>query len=201
MTSTALLTDHYELTMLQAALRSGAAQRACVFEVFARRLPDGRRYGVVAGTGRVLDAIANFRFGRAEIERLREAQVVDEPTLEFLGDYRFDGTVSGYAEGECYFPGSPLLVVEGTFAEAVILETVILSILNYDSAVANAATRMVHAAQGRPIAEMGSRRANEDAAIAAARASYIAGFGATILGLMVTALMSWAIYQGAIAIF
>ncbi|MGZ4629324.1 MAG: nicotinate phosphoribosyltransferase [Oryzihumus sp.] len=179
MTSTALLTDHYELTMLQAALRSGAAGRRCVFEVFARRLPDGRRYGVVAGTGRLLQDLADFRFGEAEIERLRTAGVVDEDTLAYLAAYRFSGSIHGYAEGECYFPGSPLLVVEGTFAEAVLLETLVLSVLNHDSAVAAASSRMTGAAEGRPCIEMGSRRTHEDAAVAAARAAYVTGFAAT----------------------
>jgi nicotinate phosphoribosyltransferase len=178
-TSTALLTDHYELTMLQAALRSGAARRRCVFEVFARRLPEGRRYGVVAGTGRLVEAVRAFRFGDAEIERLRAAGVVDQITLDFLSTYRFSGDISGYAEGECYFPGSPLLVVEGTFAESVLLETVLLSILNHDSAIAAAASRMTNAAAGRPCIEMGSRRTHEWAAVAAARAAYIVGFATT----------------------
>ena len=176
MTSTALLTDHYELTMLQAALHSGAAGRQCVFEVFPRRLPEGRRYGVVAGTGRLLDAVRDFRFGAAEIERLRAADVVDSRTLDFLSTYRFTGDIWGYAEGDCFFPGSPLLVVEGTFAQSVLLETVLLSILNYDSAVASAASRMTNAAGDRPCIEMGSRRTHEWAAVAAARAAYIAGF-------------------------
>ena len=176
MTSTALLTDHYELTMLQAALRSGAAGRHCVFEVFPRRLPEGRRYGVVAGTGRLLEAVRDFRFGADELEWLRDADVVDTPTLDFLSTYRFTGDIWGYAEGDCFFPGSPLLVVEGTFAESVVLETVLLSILNYDSAVASAASRMTNAAGGRPCIEMGSRRTHEWAAVAAARAAYIAGF-------------------------
>ena len=179
MTSTALLTDHYELTMLQAALHSGAAQRHCVFEVFARRLPEGRRYGVVAGMWRLLEAVRDFRFGDAEIERLRVAHVVDSRTLELLSRYRFTGHISGYAEGECFFPGSPLLVVEGTFAEAVVLETVLLSILNHDSAIASAASRMTSAAGDRPCIEMGSRRTHEWAAVAAARAAYIAGFATT----------------------
>jgi nicotinate phosphoribosyltransferase len=178
-TSTALLTDHYELTMLQAALHSGAAQRRCVFEVFARRLPDGRRYGVVAGTGRLVEAVQAFRFGDAEIERLRAAAVVDDQTLDYLSGYRFSGHVSGYGEGECYFPGSPLLAVEGTFAESVLLETVLLSILNHDCAIASAASRMTNAADGRPCIEMGSRRTHEWAAVAAARAAYIAGFATT----------------------
>jgi nicotinate phosphoribosyltransferase len=179
LTSTALLTDHYELTMLQAALHSGAAQRRCVFEVFARRLPEGRRYGVVAGTGRLIEAVHAFRFGDAEIEQLRVADVVDSQTLDFLSGYRFSGNISGYAEGECFFPGSPLLVVEGTFAESVLLETVLLSILNHDCAIASAASRMTNAADGRPCIEMGSRRTHEWAAVAAARAAYIAGFATT----------------------
>ncbi|MET4078397.1 nicotinate phosphoribosyltransferase [Janibacter sp. UYMM211] len=177
--STGLLTDHYELTMLQAALRSGAASRRCVFEVFARRLPDGRRYGVVAGTGRLLDAIESFRFDEAEIADLRSRGVVDEATLDFLAGYRFDGDVWGYAEGDAYFPYSPILVVEADFAHGVILETVILSILNHDSAIASAASRMTGAAGTRPCIEMGSRRTHEEAAVAAARAAYIAGFAST----------------------
>jgi nicotinate phosphoribosyltransferase len=175
--STALLTDHYELTMLEAAIRSGASSRRCVFEVFARRLPEGRRYGVVAGTGRLLGAIERFWFGDEELERLRG--VVDGATLEFLSGYRFDGEVFGYAEGECYFPGSPVLVVESDFAHAVVLETLVLSILNHDSAIASAASRMTSAAGDRPCIEMGSRRTHEEAAVAAARAAYIAGFATT----------------------
>lgn len=177
--STALLTDRYELTMLDAAIGSGAWDRECIFEVFARRLPEGRRYGIVAGTGRLLAALEEFRFGDAELEWLRATEVVGEPALEWLANYRFTGNISGYREGEVYFPGSPMLVVDGTFAEAVILETLVLSVLNYDCAVASAAARMVSAAEGRPLAEMGSRRANEHAAVAAARAAFIAGFGAT----------------------
>ncbi|MGW3182496.1 nicotinate phosphoribosyltransferase [Kitasatospora sp. NPDC001119] len=177
--STALLTDRYELTMLQAALRSGAAHRSSVFEVFTRRLPSGRRYGVMAGTGRVLDAVENFRFTSPQLDWLADQDVVDEETLRFLADYRFRGDIHGYPEGEVYFPGSPLLTVEGTFAEAVILETVILSILNHDSAIAAAASRMTAAAGGRPVIEMGARRAHEHAAVSAARAAYVAGFAAT----------------------
>ena len=176
---TALLTDHYELTMLQAALRSGAAGRRAVFEVFARHLPHGRRYGVVAGTGRLLDALERFRFGPADLEFLGGAGIVDAPTLAFLESYRFGGNIWGYPEGDCYFPGSPILVVEGTFAEAVLLETVTLSILNHDCAIASAASRMVTAAGDRPLIEMGSRRTHELAAVASARAAYIAGFAST----------------------
>jgi nicotinate phosphoribosyltransferase len=174
-----LLTDHYELTMLQAALQSGAASRRSVFELFARRLPGGRRYGVVAGTGRILESLADFRFGDAELAHLEEHRVVDTRTLEYLASYRFSGDVWGYAEGETYFPYSPVLVVESTFADAVLLETLVLSILNHDSAIASAASRMTVAAGDRPCIEMGSRRTHEQAAVAAARAAYVAGFGPT----------------------
>ncbi|RTL67307.1 MAG: nicotinate phosphoribosyltransferase [Pseudonocardiaceae bacterium] len=175
--STALFTDRYELTMVAAALADGTAHRRCAFEVFARRLPDGRRYGVVAGTRRLIDAIAGFRFGDAELEML--ADVVDPVALDWLAGYRFSGDIDGYPEGELFFPGSPILSVTGTFADAVVLETLALSILNHDSAVAAAAARMVSAAADRPIIEMGGRRTHEEAAVAAARATYLAGFAAT----------------------
>ncbi|WP_127474414.1 nicotinate phosphoribosyltransferase [Microbacterium sulfonylureivorans] len=177
--SSALHTDRYELTMLDAALRDGTADRRCVFELFGRRLSGGRRFGVVAGTGRLLSLVRDFRFGDDELRFLRDERVVDAATLDFLEGYRFTGSITGYREGELYFPGSPILTVEGTFAEAVVLETLALSVLNHDSAVATAAARMVVAAGDRPLAEMGSRRAGESSAVAAARAAYIAGFGAT----------------------
>ena len=172
----ALLTDHYELTMVSAALRDGSADRRCVFEVFSRRLPAGRRYGVVAGTGRLIELIRDFRFDADEVDFLRRTGVVDEQAAAWLRDYRFTGDIEGYAEGELFFPSSPILTVSGGFAECVVLETLILSVLNHDSAVAAAAARMVTAARGRTLIEMGSRRAHEEAAVAAARAAYLAGF-------------------------
>ena len=171
---TALLTDKYELTMLSAALRDGTAHRQTTFEVFARRLPEGRRYGVVAGTGRFLEALLEFRFDEEVLASLRG--FLDRETIDYLAGYRFGGDVDGYPEGELYFPGSPVLSVHGTFGECVVLETLALSILNHDTAIASAAARMVWAADGRPLIEMGSRRTHEDAAVAAARAAYIAGF-------------------------
>ncbi|MGI8760188.1 MAG: nicotinate phosphoribosyltransferase [Jatrophihabitantaceae bacterium] len=177
--TTSLFTDRYELTMLGAALRDGTAARRCVFELFARRLPDGRRYGVVAGTARLLEAIAQFRFDDATLRFLRDGGVVDERTADHLESYRFSGGIDAYPEGELYFPYSPVLTVSASFAEAVVLETLVLSVLNHDSAVAAAAARMVTAAAGRPIIEMGSRRTHERAAVAAARAAYLAGFAST----------------------
>lgn len=177
--STALLTDHYELTMVQAALADGTAHRRSVFELFARRLSGGRRYGVVAGTGRLLDALERFRFDDDQLTWLREHDVVDGATLDWLADYRFSGDVWGYAEGDLFFPGSPVVVVESSFAEGVLLETLFLSILNHDAAIATAGARMITAAGDRPCIEMGSRRTHEESAVAAARAAHLVGFSAT----------------------
>ncbi len=179
MASTALLTDHYELTMLDAALASGTAERPVAFEVFTRSLPPGRRYGVFAGLGRVLDALCDFRFGAGELEWLASRRIVSDRALEWLAAYRFTGDIDAYREGELYTGGSPVVTVNGTFAQAVLLETVVLSILNHDSAVAAAASLISAAAGDRPVIEMGSRRTDPDSAVAAARAAYIGGLGST----------------------
>lgn len=177
--STAFATDQYELTMVAAALDAGIADRPSVFEVFARRLPEGRRYGVVAGVGRLVDSLRSFVFGPEELDWLAAHDVVPARTRDWLARHRFGGTITAYPDGELYFPGSPVLRVEGGFAESVLLETLVLSTLNYDSAVASAAARMVTAAEGRPLLEFGSRRAHEGAAVAAARAAWLSGFAAT----------------------
>jgi len=177
--SPGLLTDHYELTMVGAALKDGTASRNCVFEVFARRLPTGRRYGVVAGTGRLLDLLRDFRFDREEIDFLVKGRVIGDETAQWLEHFKFKGDLWGYHEGELFFPNSPIVGVSGGFAECVILETIVLSVLNHDCAIAAAAARMVTAAKGRPLIEMGGRRTHEDAAVAAARAAYLAGFAST----------------------
>ncbi|TVR35861.1 MAG: nicotinate phosphoribosyltransferase [Nitriliruptor sp.] len=179
MPSTGLLTDRYELTMLDAALQDGSGDRRCVFEVFARSLPEGRGYGVVAGTSRLLDALGRFSFGDEQLRYLEDAGVVSPTTLDWLATYRFTGDIYGYREGELYVPDSPILTVVGSFAETVLLESLVLSILNHDSAVASAAARMVQAAGGRPLMEFGSRRTHEDAAVAAARAAVLVGFAGT----------------------
>ncbi|NHI19426.1 nicotinate phosphoribosyltransferase [Phycicoccus endophyticus] len=165
--------------MLTAFVRDGTVEHPAVFEVFARRLPEGRRFGVVAGLGRLRELLADFRFTAEEVAWLRARDVVDDATARWLAGFRFTGDVDAYPEGELYFPGSPVLTVRGTLGECVMLETLVLSVLNHDSAVAGAAARMVLAAGDRPLVEMGSRRTHEDAAVAAARAAYLAGFAST----------------------
>ena len=177
--STALLTDMYELTMLDAAMKAGTAQRHTVFEVFGRRLPATRRFGVVAGVGRILEALERFEFSADQVDWLHAEHIVSDDALDYLRDFHFEGDIDGYAEGECYFAGSPLVTVEGTFAECTLLETLLLSVLNHDCAIASAASRMTIAAHGRPCMDMGARRTHERAAVSAARAAVIGGFQGT----------------------
>ncbi len=179
MATTSLKTDLYELTMIQAAREAGVADRRCVFEVFTRSLPEGRRYGAFAGVGRILDALENFRFDGADIEFLRSTGQFTKDLLTYLEGYRFEGSIDAYAEGEVFFPNSPVVRIEGTFEQCVLLETLVLSILNHDSAIASVGSRMIQAANGRPCIEMGSRRVHEDAAVAASRAAAIVGFAST----------------------
>ena len=177
--NTSLLTDMYELTMVDATLQSGTWNRQVTFELFGRRLPPTRRFGVMAGNTRIIEALERFEFSKDEIDYLSREKIVSDDCLDYLKDYRFKGQIRGYAEGECYFESSPLLQVEGTFAECVLLETLLLSILNHDCAVASAASRMTIAAHGRPCVDMGARRTHERSAVSAARAAYIGGFKGT----------------------
>lgn len=174
-----LFTDRYELTMLDSWVRDGSAGHPAVFEAFARRLPEGRRYGMLGGLGRLLPLVEEFTFSAEEVDWLLEQGAIGELTAGYLRDFRFRGDIDGYAEGDLYFPGSPVLTVTGTLGECVVLETLVLSVLNHDTAIASAAARMVDAAGGRPLIEMGSRRTHEEAAVASARAAYLAGFAST----------------------
>jgi putative nicotinate phosphoribosyltransferase len=177
---TGLLTDRYELTMLASFLADGSAHLPAVFECFSRRLPSGRRYGVVAGLGRLLEELGDFRFDAGELDYLLTSGAITPQCADYLSAFTLEGVdVDAYREGELYFPGSPVLTVSGTLGQGVVLETLVLSVLNHDSAVASAAARMAVAAQGRPLIEMGGRRTHEQAAVAAARAAYLAGFAST----------------------
>ena len=177
--SPALMTDMYEYTMLDACLKDGTANRKCVFEIFTRHLPLGRHYGVAAGQGRILDALEKFHLDDNDLKFLADRKVVSPETIKWLENFHFSGSIKGYREGEMFFPNSPILQVEGTFGECTLLETLLLSILNYDSAVASAASRMATAAKDRPCMDMGGRRTNEWAAVAAARAAVVGGFKGT----------------------
>lgn len=177
--TTALFTDRYELSMLESFIESGKVNDDAIFEAFTRRLPAGRRFGVFAGLGRLLPMIRDFRFGVDDLDYLTDNKIVNSRTRDYLRDFRFRGKIDAYREGDVFFPNSPVLSVRATLGEAILLETLILSVLNHDSAIATTATRMVMSAKGRPIIEMGSRRTQEESAVAAARAAYVAGFAST----------------------
>ena len=177
--STALLTDKYEFTMLSALIEAGRADCPATFELFARRLPRGRRFGLLAGLGRLLDALEDFKFGPEELDELQKTQAITPAAVEYLTDWRFAGNIDAYREGENYWPYSPVLTVAAPLGDAILIETLALSIFNHDTAIASAAARMVLEAKGRPLIEMGSRRTHERSALAAARAAWIAGFAST----------------------
>ena len=179
------LTDRYEFTMANALIEAGKAGDHAVFEVFARSLPQGRRYGVVVGIGRIHELLLDAPLlSEEDVALMHKEGILGDKAVEYFSDWTPDVVLRSYAEGDVYFPNSPIMQVEGSLVDAMVLETLLLSVLNYDSAVGAAASRMVQAAgghtgKGRPIIEMGSRRTNEQAAVAAARAAYIAGFTST----------------------
>ena len=165
--------------MVDAALANGMADKRAVFELFTRSLPSGRSYGIVGGTARALKAINDFCFTDEELRWLDANRIVSKRALDYLADYRFSGDAWGFLEGDVYLRASPVLTIESTFAEAVALETVLLSIFNHDSAIASAMARMSDAAGSRSVIEGGSRRVHERAGVSAARAAYLAGASAT----------------------
>src|SRR5690606_11982426 len=174
-----LLTDKYELTMLSSFVADGTADHPAVFELLARRLPEGRRFGILGGLGRFLDALPEFTFTAEDKQWLITDGALTPEAADWLGDFRFSGDILAYAEGDLYWPHSPVLTISGRLGECILLETLALSIFNHDTAIASAAARMTIAAEGRPLMEMGSRRAHEEAAVAVGRAAYLAGFSGT----------------------
>lgn len=179
MTNPALQTDAYEFSMLNTFVEAGKADQEAVFEAFTRKLPKGRRYGVFAGAARFLDALKDFKFSEGDLDTLQAAGFISDATREWLRDFTFTARVEYRKEGEFFFPNSPLVSVQGRLGECVLVETLLLSIINFDSAVASAASRMRVVARDKRLIEMGSRRVHEDAAVSASRAAFIAGFDAT----------------------
>lgn len=179
MASDALHTDHYELTMVAAALAEGTGGRTTTFHCFARRLPGGADFGVVCGVEAALDALEDFSFPEDELDHLEAVGVIDERTRAHLEGWRFHGDVEGLADGDLWFPDEPVLTVTAPFTDAVVLETVVLSAIGPASSVATAAARMREAAGERTLIEMGSRRVHHAFAVEAARAAVVGGFDAT----------------------
>ncbi len=179
----ALLTDRYELAMLGAYLREGIAERRGVFELSVRRLPPHRRFLLVAGIDRAVRYLRDLRFTDDEVEYLRRApglaDVMTDAMVHYLREFRFRGDVDAIPEGEVCFESEPIVRVDGTLAEAQLLETFLLGVINAETRVASKAARVVFAADGRPVYEFGARRHDPAGAPFAGRAAWIAGCAGT----------------------
>ena len=171
-----MLCDFYELTMGNGYFASGMHQQICYFDVFFRQVPDGGGFAIAAGLEQIIDYVQNLHFDRKDIEYLRSKGIFDEQFLRWLKYFRFTGDIWAVPEGTPIFPYEPILTVRAPAVEAQLMETFLLLQLNHQSLIATKASRVVRAAQGRPVMEFGSRRAQGgDGAMLGARASYIGG--------------------------
>lgn len=175
-----LLCDYYELTMGNGYYASGMDKRIAYFDVFFRTVPDGGGFAIAAGLEQVIDYIENLHFSEEDIAFLRSKNMFADDFLNRLRDFRFTGDIWAVPEGTPIFPREPMLTVRAPAAQAQLLETFLLLTLNHQSLIATKANRIVRAANGRPVAEFGSRRAQgADGAILGARAAYIGGCSST----------------------
>ena len=179
-----LLCDFYEMTMARGYFASGMKDKISYFDVFFRKVPDGGGYAIAAGLEQIIEYIKSIRFDDDDIEYLRSKNIFDEKFLDYLKTFRFTGDIYAVEEGTVIFPHEPILTVRAPAPEAQFVETFILLILNHQCLVATKASRIVRAADGRPVSEFGSRRAHgPDAAIYGARAAYIGGCASTACAL------------------
>jgi len=182
--SLALLCDYYEITMSNGYFNLGMKDKIAYFDVFYRKNPDNGGYAVAAGLEQIAKYIKNLHFSDTDIEYLRGRHVFSDKFLEYLKTFRFTGDVWAVPEGTVVFPYEPLIIVRAPVIEAQIIETYVLLQINHQSLIATKASRIVRAAEGRPISEFGSRRAHgEDAAVLGARAAYIGGCAGTACAL------------------
>ena len=179
-----MLFDFYELTMGNGYFKSGMHKTMCYFDVFFRKVPDGGGYAIAAGLEQIIDYIQNLHFDKKDIDYLRGKGCFDEQFLRWLKYFRFTGDIWAVPEGTPVFPGEPVITVRAPAVEAQLIETYLLLQFNHQSLIATKANRIVRAAQGRPVLEFGSRRAQGgDAAIYGARAAYIGGCAGTACAL------------------
>ena len=175
-----MLFDFYELTMGNGYFQTPLKDKICYFDVFFRDVPDGGGFAIAAGLEQVIDYIQNLRFDEEDIAYLRSKGCFQEEFLDYLKTFRFEGDMWAVAEGTPIFPGEPILTVRAKAIQAQFVETFILLTLNHQSLIATKTSRIVRSAQGRPVSEFGSRRAQgPDAAILGARAAYLAGASGT----------------------
>ena len=175
-----MLTDFYELTMGNGYFQTGVADQICYFDIFFRSVPDGGGFAIAAGLEQVISYIRDLHFDEDDIAYLRSKNTFSEEFLEYLRTFHFTGDIWAVPEGTPIFPREPILTVRAPAIEAQFVETYLLLTLNHQSLIATKSNRIVRAAEGRPVAEFGSRRAHgPDGALLGARASYIAGCSAT----------------------
>lgn len=171
-----MLTDFYEFTMSNGFFNEGYRDKIAYFDMFFRENPDNGGFSIMAGVEQVIDYIKNLNFGHEEIEYLRSKKMFSDEYLSYLENFKFECDVWMIPEGTPIFPGEPIVVVRGPVVQAQFLETMILLTINHQSLIATKANRIVRAAQGRPVMEFGSRRAQgPDAALLGARAAFIGG--------------------------
>lgn len=175
-----MLCDYYELTMGNGYFECGIGDRISYFDVFFRRVPDGSGFAIAAGLEQVIDYIEHLTFDEEDISFLRSKGTFSEAFLDYLANFKFTGDIYAVPEGTPIFPGEPILTVRAPAIQAQFIETFLLLTLNHQSLIATKANRIVRAADGRPVSEFGSRRAQgADGAILGARAAYIAGCSGT----------------------
>lgn len=175
-TNLTMLTDFYEITMANGYFSNGFKDKIVYFDMFFRHIPDDGGYAIMAGTQQVADYLKNLNFTPQDIAYLRSCELFKEEFLQYLADFHFCCDVWAVPEGTPIFPGEPILTVRGPAIQAQFVETMILLSVNHQSLIATKANRIVRAAQGRPVMEFGSRRAQgPDGAVLGARAAYIGG--------------------------
>lgn len=175
-----MLCDFYELTMANGYFVKGMADRITYFDIFFREIPDGGGFAIAAGLEQIIDYVKNLHFTEDDIEYLRDRDCFDERFLEMLRSFRFTGDIWAVPEGTPIFPSEPVITVRAPAYQAQFIETYLLLVFNHQSLVATKANRIVRAAEGRPVSEFGSRRAQgASAAILGARAAYIGGCSST----------------------
>ena len=175
-----MLADFYEFTMSNGYLESGMKDRTAVFDLFFRRIPDGGGFAICAGLEQAVQYLQNLRFTREDLDYFRKKGCFGEKFLKYLENFRFECDVWAVPEGTPVFPNEPLVTVRGPLLQAQMVETMLLTTVNFETLVATKASRIVRAASGRSVVEFGSRRAQGyDAAILGARAAYIAGCDGT----------------------
>ena len=179
-TNLTMLCDFYELTMGNGYFQTGLADRVCYFDVFYRSVPDRGGFAIAAGLAQVVEYIENLRFDEEDIAYLRSKGCFSEEFLKYLSEFSFTGDIWAVPEGTPIFPGEPILTVRAPSIQAQFIETFVLLCLNHQCLIATKSNRIVRAAEGRPVAEFGSRRAQgTDGAISGARAAYIGGCAGT----------------------